>query len=59
MQRYIFFLISPNISVTIFVGLNNFNIKYPIEYIKRFKDMGANHCLHPNHESHIPNIQYT
>lgn len=59
MQRYIFFLISPNISVTIFVGLNNFNIKYPIEYIKRFKDMGANNCLHPNHESHIPNIQYT
>lgn len=49
MQRYIFFLVSPNISVIIFVGLINFNIKYPIEYIKHFMGMGANHFLHPNH----------
>lgn len=51
MQRYIFFLVSPNISFIIFVGLINFKwtIKYPIEYFKHFMGMGANHFLHPNH----------
>ena len=42
-----------------FVGLTNFNIKYPIEYLKHFMGMGASRGLHPNHESHIPNIQCT
>ena len=59
MQRYIFFLVSPNISVIIFVGLTKFNIKYPIEYLKHFMGMGASSGLHPNHESHITNIQCT
>lgn len=49
MQRYIFFLVSPNISLIIFVGLISFNIKYQIEYFKHFMGMGANHFLHPNH----------